>query len=397
MIEPLSDASGKDQIEKIHILQARLEVDADESSPILEGDTMLAISETHPGDMIHHDNTAESDEAVSYSLIHSLAWSAEAVPIDYDSPVQSPDLEGEYVDWKVQQAADENIRMVLGFVAEGRKPQGTSEFPKEVGLMLNQFGKLRLREGVLYRRVVDTQEKECFQLVLPSSFREKAIVGVHNELGHLGAERAVALARRRFYWPKMATQIEEWVSNCARCVSYKTTQKVAAPLVNITTTCPLDLVCIDFLKLEPDCSGAQYILVVTDHFSRYAQAYPTRDKSSRTVARVLWEKYFLYCGLPRRVHSVQGREFDNKLIKELTHLLGIRKSRTTPYHPQGDPQPERFNRTLLSILGTLPRDKKENWSKFVGLLVHAYNCTRNDSTGFSSVLHHVWARGMNTT
>ncbi|XP_033638539.1 uncharacterized protein LOC117299190 [Asterias rubens] len=91
----------------------------------------------------------------------------------------------------------------------------------------------------------------------------------------------------------------------------------------------------------------------------------------------------MYYGLPRRVHSDQGREFDNNLIKELTNLLGIRKSRTTPYHPQGDPQPERFNRTLLSMLGTLPEDKKQNWSKFVGPLVHAYNCTRNDSTGFS--------------
>ena len=149
---------------------------------------------------------------------------------------------------------------MVGFVAEGRKPHVYSAFPKEVGLMLNQFSKLCLKEGVLYRRVVDAQETEYLQLVLPSSFREQAIVGVHNELGHLGAERAVALARRRFYWPKMATQIEEWVSNCARCVSFKTTQRVAALLVNISTTFLLDLVCIDFFKLEPDRSGAKYIL-----------------------------------------------------------------------------------------------------------------------------------------
>ena len=92
--------------------------------------------------MNHQDNTAESVEAGSYSLIHSLALSAKAVPIDYESFVQSPDLEGESVDWKAEQAADESIRMVLGFVAEGRKPQGTSTFPKEVGLMMNQFSKL---------------------------------------------------------------------------------------------------------------------------------------------------------------------------------------------------------------------------------------------------------------
>ena len=140
---------------------------------------------------------------------------------------------------------------------------------------------------------------------------------------------------------------------------------------------------MDFLKLEPDRSGYQYILVITDHFSRYAQAVPTRDKSSRTVARVLWEQYFLHYGIPKRLHSDQGREFDNNLIKGLASLLGVSKSRTTPYHPQGDPQPDRFNRTLLNMLGTLPVDKKHTWSKFVAPLVHAYNSTRNDSTGFS--------------
>ena len=157
--------------------------------------------------------------------------------------------------------------------------------------------------------------------------------GVHNDVGHLGMERAVALARPRFYSTRMASHIEEWIRCCARCVAHKTAPKVSAPLVNISTTYPLELVCLDFLKLEKDHSGAEYILVITDHFSRYAQAFPTRDKSSRTVAKLMWEKYFLHYGLPTRLHSDQGREFDNRLIKELTSLLGVQKSRTTPYHP----------------------------------------------------------------
>lgn len=81
--------------------------------------------------------------------------------------------------------------------------------------------------------------------------------------------------------------------------------------------------------------------------------------------------------------SIERRDFESKLIKELLGILGIRKSRTSPYHPQGDPQPERFNRTLLSMLGTLDPAKKSKWSQSISQLVHVCNCTKNETTGYS--------------
>lgn len=145
----------------------------------------------------------------------------------------------------------------------------------------------------------------------------------------------------------------------------------------------MELICIDFLSIEPDSKGVANVLVVTDHFTRYAQAYPAKDQKAVTVAKILWEKFFVYYGLPARIHSDQGRDFESKLIKELLGMLGIQKSRTTPYHPQGDPQPERFNRTLLSMLGTLDAAEKQKWSQHISQLVHAYNCTKNEATGYS--------------
>lgn len=101
------------------------------------------------------------------------------------------------------------------------------------------------------------------------------------------------------------------------------------------------------------------------------------------MAKSLWEKYFINYGLPTRIHSDQGRDFESRLVSDMLTMLGVKKSRTSPYHPQGDPQLERFNRTLLDMLGTLEPGQKCKWSQHIVHLVHAYNCTVNKATGFS--------------
>lgn len=189
--------------------------------------------------------------------------------------------------------------------------------------------------------------------------------------------------RSRFFWPKLAGDVEQYIKNFGECVTQKTPCHRAAPLHHISSNGPIDLVCIDFLSMEPDSAGISNVLVVTDHFTRYAQAFPSRNQKAQTVAKILVDKYFLHYGLPARIHSDQGRDFESQLIKELLKMMGIRKSRTTPYHPQGDPQPERLNRTLLSMLGTLGSERKRQWSKHIGYLVHAYNSTKCDATGYS--------------
>lgn len=188
-------------------------------------------------------------------------------------------------------------------------------------------------------------------------------------MGHLGVERTGDLVRNWFFWPKMAQDVEQYINNCGQCATYKTPCKKSAPLHEIVSNGPLDLVCIDFLSMEPDSNEISNVLVVTDHFTRYAQAFPSKNQTALTVAKILVDKYFVHYGLPARIHSDQGQDFESKLIKELLSLSGIRKSRTTPYHPQGDPQPERFNSTLLSMLGTLGQEKRWQWSQHVGHVV----------------------------
>jgi transposase InsO family protein len=315
--------------------------------------------------------------SIQYPIVETLCMSADAVD----------DLDGQDLtqhrtqDVRRAQNSDPIIGAWMTYLRSGRKPKHRVCQHPEDAAMLRNFEHLRLKRGALYREVT-TDGQTTSQLVLPSSLRKEALRGIHDDVGHPGRDRTMALAKERFWWPGMSRNVEDWVSHCTRCLKRKAAGE-KAPLVNIVTTQPMELVCIDYLSLESSSGGYQHVLVITDHFTRYAQAIPTKNQTARITAEALMTHFVPHYGFPRRLHADQGATFESKVVRELCSLAGIEKSRTTPYHPMGNGMTERFNRTLLAMLGTLEPKQKAGWHKFVHLMTHAYNSTPHSSTGHS--------------
>ena len=203
-------------------------------------------------------------------------------------------------------------------------------------------------------------------------------------MGHLGTDKVFDLVRKRFYWPRMYIEIEHYVSHQCTCLkSRRPNQTIRAPLQTVSTSAPMELVSIDFIHLERSTGGYEYILVVVDYFTRFAQAYPCQNKAGRTAATKLFNDFFLCFGFANKILHDQGREFENEMFHELERLTGMKRLRTTPYHAMGNGKTERFSQTLLSMLRNLTEHDKLCWKDSVSKITHAYNCTKHESTNYS--------------
>ena len=122
--------------------------------------------------------------------------------------------------------------------------------PSELKALISLRKQFILKQGVLYRRITLVDAKPRLQLILPPSHCTKAIEGCHDQVGHLGQDRVLELLRDRFYWPGMHTDVASYLNSCPRCLRRKSPAD-QVPLLNIEVNQPLELVHLDYLKIEP--------------------------------------------------------------------------------------------------------------------------------------------------
>ena len=180
----------------------------------------------------------------------------------------------------------------------------------------------------------------------------------------------------------MHTDVASYINSCPSCLRRKS-QPDQDPLLNIEFDQPLGLINLDYLKIVPSKGNVENVLIITDHFTMYAQAFPSKSQTTLATAKLLWNNFILHYGFPSKIITDQGRNFESELIENLCQVAAVKKLKISPYHPQTNGQCECFNRTLLNMLGTLTPEQKKDWKSPVPTLVQTYNCTRNAATRFS--------------
>ena len=247
---------------------------------------------------------------------------------------------------------------------------------------------LILQNGLVYRRKFhDTAGVETYLLLVPKSLRKEVMKLLHNNItaGHLGVTRTVTRIKDRFDWPSLREDVENWCRACTECQRAKNvTRKPRAKLRVSKVGAPMERVGIDILgPMTQTRRGYRYVLVISDYFTRWSEAFAMKNIEAVTVADLLVKEFICRYGIPRQIHSDQGRQFESEVFQQMCLLFDIDKTRSTAYHPQSNGLVERFNRTLLNMLTKFVSSDQRDWDQKLPFLMLAYRSSEHESTGYS--------------
>ena len=285
-----------------------------------------------------------------------------------------------------EQRSDPVVAEVAKWVQEGERPNFGVISPEgpELKFYWGQFTSLKVQDGILVRELNQTALPVKRQILVPPSLREEVLEQCHDVLtaGHLGRAKTMANVKRRFVWPGMRRDVELHVKTCGVCAQYKSDgRQRKAALKDHRVGIPMERVCVDIVGPFPTSSrGHKYGLVVTDCFTKFVEIYPMENQEASTVARIMTREFFSRYGVPIFLHSDQGTQFESKLFADVCELLGIAKTRTTPFHPQSDGQSERNIKTLTRMIAMVTEEQHE-WDEHLPFIAMAYRATPQASTG----------------
>ena len=223
------------------------------------------------------------------------------------------------------------------------------------------------------------------QTVIPTILVPEVLHQLHTNSGHLGLTRTLEKVKKRAYWPGYEDDNAKFVHECQHCQRRNQRQPQGrAPLGTITADAPFQKLAWDIMGPLPTTPhGSKYLLVVTDVFTKWVEAFPLKSTEAESLATVLVKEVICRFGVPEMLHSDQGANLCSQVVQRVCDILGMHRTRTSAYHPQGNGQVERFNRTVESMLAKVVQENQKDWDTHIPSVLLAYRSAIHESTGFT--------------
>jgi hypothetical protein len=216
---------------------------------------------------------------------------------------------------------------------------------------------------------------------------EKILFEFHDNLlnGHTGIDKTYDKIKDKYYWPKMKQDITNYINKCKICQSLKTRTKVNKIPMKITSTSkkPWEQAYSDIVGPLPESEGGnKYILTVICSLTKFVIAVPIPNQEAETMAKAFVKEVWLKVGHIDKLVTDNAQNFVSIIFAKMCKLLGIKKMRTTIYHPQSNPV-ERYHSNLNFYLRAYAQKDPSNWDLLIPYATFTYNTTKHSTTKFT--------------
>lgn len=186
--------------------------------------------------------------------------------------------------------------------------------------------------------------------VVPAERRHRIFDLLHG-LSHPGKTASKKLICAKYVWPAMKKDIIKWCKECVPCQRAKVQRHTRTPLEDfVEPGKPFTHIHIDLVGPLPPSEGFTHLFTIIDRHTRWPEAIPLKETSTKDCARALVTNWISRYGVPNDITSDRGPQFTSNLWTEIARGLGMQIHRTTAYHPQANGMVERFHRTLKAAL-----------------------------------------------
>ncbi|GFU09937.1 retrovirus-related Pol polyprotein from transposon 412 [Trichonephila clavipes] len=241
----------------------------------------------------------------------------------------------------------------------------------------------KIIDGLLFYAKYYTTLGEL-RVYIPRSLRETIMKEFHDLplAGHLGKRKTYLKLRDTCYFPLMRKYIFEYVSTCDRCQKFNYKNALpAGRLIPIVSNYPNEIVTLDLLGPYPTSRPERYrfVLVITDHFTKWSELIPLRKASTQAIANAFFENYISRYGTPISLISDNGPQFISEVFEHLSHRLDIKHMKTVTYRPQAN-LTERVNRNLVQMIACFVKENHETWDRSLHEFAFALRTSVNETT-----------------
>ena len=210
------------------------------------------------------------------------------------------------------------------------------------------------------------------QLVVPRNLRKDILEIAHNVNSHFGVNKTYNRLSNDFFWPRMKSDVVNFVRNCHICqIAGKPNEVIPrAPLNPIVVPHePFHRIIIDCVGPLPKTKkGHQYLLTAMCPTTRYPIAIPVRNISAKTVLQHLLKVFTTY-GFPKELQCDQGTNFTSKVFQDTMNELAIKQSFSSAYHPESQGALERHHQTLKALLKKFCIESESDWDEGIDFLL----------------------------